>query len=69
MLVKLLSRMLMYSSIIESAVLGCSGLVIGASLASEDGWTSPIVLSALIIGIIVFNLFTPIANFIWKNQF
>ena len=44
-------------SIIESAV-GCSGLVIGASLASEDGWTSPTVLSALIIGIIVLIFYT-----------
>lgn len=39
-------------SIMESAI-GCSGLVIGASLASEDGWTSPTVLNALIIGIII----------------
>lgn len=39
-------------SIIESAV-GFSGLVIGASLASRDGWLSLPVLSALVIGIIV----------------
>lgn len=39
-------------SIIESAV-GFSGLVIGTSLASRDGWLSVPVLSALIIGIVV----------------
>ncbi|MCI2031288.1 DHA2 family efflux MFS transporter permease subunit [Limosilactobacillus sp.] len=39
-------------SIIESAV-GFSGLVIGASLSSRDGWLSVSVLSALIIGVIV----------------
>lgn len=56
-------------SILESAV-GCSGLVIGASLASRDGWLSVSVLTALVIGIIVLALYvhrqlhleTPILN-------
>jgi DHA2 family lincomycin resistance protein-like MFS transporter len=56
-------------SILESAV-GCSGLVIGASLASRDGWLSVSVLASLIIGIVVLvlyvhrqlNLKTPILN-------
>lgn len=56
-------------SIIESAV-ACSGLVIGASLASRDGWLSVPVLSALVIGIVVLimyvhrqlNLDQPILN-------
>lgn len=39
-------------SIVESAV-GFSGLVMGASLASRDGWLSAPVLSSLVIGIIV----------------
>ncbi|WP_283583031.1 DHA2 family efflux MFS transporter permease subunit [Limosilactobacillus difficilis] len=43
-------------SIIESAV-GFSGLVIGTSLASRDGWLSVPVLSALIIGIIVLAFY------------
>lgn len=56
-------------SIIESAI-GCSGIVIGASLASEDGWFSLPVLGSLIIGIVVLILYcyrqlhlaTPILN-------
>ncbi|WP_076459254.1 DHA2 family efflux MFS transporter permease subunit [Limosilactobacillus caccae] len=56
-------------SIIESAV-GCSGIVIGASLSSRDGWLSVPVLGALIIGIVVLilyvhrqlNIATPILN-------
>ena len=56
-------------SILESAV-SCSGLVIGASLASRDGWLSVSVLTALVIGIIVLALYvhrqlhleTPILN-------
>lgn len=56
-------------SIIESAI-GCSGIVIGASLASRDGWLSLTVLGSLIIGIIVLILYahrqlhltTPILN-------
>ncbi len=56
-------------SIIESAV-GCSGLVIGASLSSRDGWLSLPVLTALIVGIVVMifyihrqlHLETPILN-------
>lgn len=43
-------------SILESAV-GCSGLVIGASLSSRDGWLSAPVLSALIIGVVVLLLY------------
>lgn len=43
-------------SILESAV-GCSGIVIGASLASRDGWLSLPVLGSLIIGIIVLGLY------------
>jgi DHA2 family lincomycin resistance protein-like MFS transporter len=43
-------------SIIESAI-GFSGLVIGASLSSRDGWTSPSVISSLVIGIIVLILY------------
>lgn len=58
-----------FLSIVESA-LGCSGLVIGASLASRDGWLSVSVLSALVIGVLVLilyihrqlNLQTPILN-------
>lgn len=56
-------------SILESAV-GCSGLVIGASLASRNDWLSVSVLTALVIGIIVLALYvhrqlhleTPILN-------
>lgn len=56
-------------SIVESAV-GCSGLVIGASLASRDGWLSLPVLCSLIIGIVVLILYgrrqlrleTPVLN-------
>lgn len=56
-------------SIIESAI-GFSGLVIGASLASRDGWLSAPVLLALVIGVIVLafyahrqlNLTEPILN-------
>lgn len=56
-------------SIVESAI-GCSGLVIGASLSSRDGWLSLPVLSSLVIGIAVLvlyihrqlNLETPILN-------
>lgn len=56
-------------SIVESAI-GCSGLVIGASLSSRDGWLSLPVLSSLVIGIVVLvlyihrqlNLETPILN-------
>lgn len=56
-------------SIIESAV-GCSGLVVGASLSSRDGWLSLPVLVSLIVGIIVLifyvhrqlHLKTPILN-------
>ncbi|MBB1124384.1 DHA2 family efflux MFS transporter permease subunit [Limosilactobacillus albertensis] len=43
-------------SILESAV-GCSGIVIGASLARRDGWLSLPVLGSLIIGIIVLGLY------------
>ena len=43
-------------SILESAI-GCSGLVIGASLSSRDGWLSVPVLCALIIGIVVLLLY------------
>lgn len=58
-----------FLSIVESA-LGCSGLVIGASLASRDGWLSVSVLSTLVIGVLVLilyihrqlNLQTPILN-------
>lgn len=57
-------------SILESAV-GCSGLVIGASLSSRDGWLSVPVLTALVVGVIVLalyihrqlNLEEPILNF------
>lgn len=56
-------------SILESAI-GCSGIVIGASLSSRDGWLSLPVLGSLIIGIVVLvlyvhrqlNLETPILN-------
>lgn len=56
-------------SIIESAI-GCSGLVIGASLSSRDGWLSLPVLCSLLVGIIVLGLYvhrqlnikTPILN-------
>lgn len=56
-------------SILESAV-GCSGLVIGASLSSRDGWLSMPVLCSLIIGVVVLALYihrqlhleTPILN-------
>ncbi len=56
-------------SILESAI-GCSGLVIGASLASRDGWLSLPVMGALLIGIVVLafyvhrqlNLAEPILN-------
>ncbi|WP_434737595.1 DHA2 family efflux MFS transporter permease subunit [Limosilactobacillus sp.] len=63
-------------SIIESAV-GCSGLVVGASLSSRDGWLSVPVLAALIIGLIVLGLYvyrqlhleTPILNLrVFKNR-
>lgn len=63
-------------SIIESAV-GCSGLVIGASLSSRDGWLSVPVLAALIIGLVVLGLYayrqlhleTPILNLrVFKNR-
>lgn len=63
-------------SILESAV-GCSGLVIGASLSSRDGWLSASVLTALIVGIIVLafyihrqlNIELPILNLkIFKNK-
>lgn len=63
-------------SIIESAV-GCSGLVVGASLASRDGWLSAPVLSSLVIGIVVLlfyihrqlNLEEPILNLrVFKNR-
>lgn len=62
-------------SICESIV-GCSGLVVGASLASEKGWLSAPVLTSLIIGIVVLALYahrqlhldTPILNLhIFKN--
>ena len=43
-------------SIIESAV-GFSGLVIGASLSSRDGWLSVPVLSALIVGVVVLGFY------------
>ena len=43
-------------SILESAV-GCSGLVIGASLSSRDGWLSVPVLTALVVGVIVLALY------------
>ncbi|MGM9892009.1 DHA2 family efflux MFS transporter permease subunit [Limosilactobacillus sp.] len=43
-------------SILESAI-GCSGLVIGASLSSRDGWLSAPVLVALVIGIVVLALY------------
>lgn len=39
-------------SILESAV-GFSGLVIGASLSSRDGWLSAPVLGSLIVGVVV----------------
>ncbi|MBD5807265.1 DHA2 family efflux MFS transporter permease subunit [Limosilactobacillus walteri] len=56
-------------SILESAI-GCSGIVIGASLASRDGWLSFSVLGSLIVGIVVLGLYvyrqlhlaTPILN-------
>lgn len=56
-------------SILESAI-GCSGLVIGASLSSRDGWLSVPVMVSLIIGIVVLALYvhrqlhlaTPILN-------
>ena len=63
-------------SIIESAV-GCSGLVVGASLSSRDGWLSLPVLAALIIGLVVLGLYvhrqlhleTPILNLrVFKNR-
>ncbi|KRL26161.1 MFS family major facilitator transporter [Limosilactobacillus frumenti DSM 13145] len=43
-------------SILESAV-GCSGLVIGASLSSRDGWLSMPVMIALIVGVVVLALY------------
>lgn len=43
-------------SIIESAI-GFSGLVIGASLSSRDGWLSVPVLSALIVGVVVLGFY------------
>ncbi|WP_242335815.1 DHA2 family efflux MFS transporter permease subunit [Limosilactobacillus urinaemulieris] len=43
-------------SIIESAV-GFSGLVIGASLSSRDGWLSVPVLLALVVGVIVLGFY------------
>lgn len=63
-------------SIIESAV-GCSGLVVGASLSSRDGWLSATVLSSLVIGLIVLlfyihqqlKLEEPILNLrVFKNR-
>lgn len=56
-------------SILESAI-GCSGLVVGASLSSRDGWLSAPVLASLIIGVVVIamyvhrqlNIETPILN-------
>lgn len=63
-------------SIVESAV-GCSGLVIGASLSSRDGWLSLPVITSLVIGIVVLvfyvhrqlNLQTPILNLgVFKNR-
>ena len=63
-------------SILESAV-GCSALVIGASLSSRDGWLSAPVLCSLVIAIIILafyvhrqlNLETPILNLrVFKTQ-
>lgn len=45
-----------WPSIIESAV-GFSGLVIGASLSSRDGWLSVPVLLALVVGVIVLGFY------------
>lgn len=63
-------------SIIESAI-GCSGLVVGASLASRNGWFSLPVLGSLLIGIVVLFLYVyrqlhldaPILNLrVFKNS-
>lgn len=43
-------------SVIESIV-GFSALVMGVSLASELGWTSPVIIGLLIIGVIVLVLY------------
>ena len=44
-------------SIVESAI-GCSGLVIGASLSSRFGWLSVPVITALAIGVVVLAFYT-----------
>ncbi|MFC2684308.1 MAG: DHA2 family efflux MFS transporter permease subunit [Limosilactobacillus oris] len=44
-------------SIVESAI-GCSGLVIGASLSSHFGWLSVPVITALAIGVVVLAFYT-----------
>lgn len=44
-------------SIVESAI-GCSGLVIGASLSSRFGWLSVPVITALATGVVVLTFYT-----------
>ena len=43
-------------SLLES-IIGFSGIVMGVSFASEQGWASPLVLGSLIVGIVVLALY------------